>query len=107
MSDLIPFDPKQHKPIQTVGNRYATEYLASEKSPEGKAWNIPQIWFDPKTKQAKFLKGDKAWNAAKAFEGRTGRKFPRFNTIELAVKAAKARSKKGGATKKSLLRAND
>ena len=53
MSDLIPFDPKQHKPIQTVGNRYATEYLASEKSPEGKAWNIPQIWFDPKTKQAK------------------------------------------------------
>ena len=34
--NLEPFDPKKHKPIRTVGNRYATEYLASEKSPEGK-----------------------------------------------------------------------
>ncbi len=104
MADLIPFDPKKHKPIKTVGNNYATEYLASEKSPEGKAWNIPQIWFDSKTNKAKLLTGDSAWNAAKDFEDRTGKKFPRFETIELAVKAAEARSKKGGATKKSLLK---
>jgi len=103
MADLIPFDPKKHKPIKTVGGRSATEYLASEQSPEGKAWNIPTIWFNSETKEPKFLKGDKAWDEAKSFEDRTGKKFPRYNTIQLAVEAAKARSKKGGATKKSLL----
>jgi len=84
MADLIPFDPKKHKPISTVGGRSSTEYLASEQSPEGKAWN-----------------------AAKNFEDKTGKKFPRFETIALAVEAAKARSKKGGASKKSLLKADD
>ena len=107
MADLIPFDPKKHKPISTVGGRSATEYLASEQSPEGKAWNIPTIWFDSKTDKPKLLTGDKAWNAAKNFEDKTGKKFPRFETIALAVEAAKARSKKGGASKKSLLKADD
>ena len=107
MADLIPFDPKKHKPIKTVGGKNATEYLASEESPEGKAWNIPQIWFDSKTGKPKFLKGDKAWDEAKSYEDRTGKKFPRYKTINDAVNAAKTRSKKGGATKKSLLTTND
>ena len=49
------FDPKKHKPIDTVGGMKATEYLASETSPEGTAWNIPTIWFDKDTKEPVFL----------------------------------------------------
>ena len=100
--NLEPFDPKKHKPIPTVGNRYATEYLASEKSPEGKAWNIPTIWFDTETKEPVFLDGDKAWNASKKYEEETGKKFPRFKDIPTAVEAAEKRSNKGGASEKKL-----
>ena len=119
MAELEPFDPKKHKPIRTVGNRYATEYLASEKSPEGKAWNIPTIWFDTETKEpvflsetkekinedgtvTKYFSNDKAWNAAFKYEEETGKKFPRFKDIPTAVKAAEKRSDKGGASEKKL-----
>ena len=30
MGDLIPFDPKKHKPVKLPGGKNATEYLASE-----------------------------------------------------------------------------
>lgn len=106
MANLVPFDPKKHKAIDLPGGGKATEYLASEKSPEGAAWNIPQIWFDVETNQPKFLKGDKAWNEAKAYEDRTGKKFPRYKTIKQAVSAAEKRSSRGGASKKSLMNRN-
>ena len=102
MPNLVPFDPKKHKPVETVGGSKATEYLASERSPEGRAWNIPQIWFEEKTGKARFLSGDRAWNAAEDYEKSTGRKFPRYDTIKDAVSAAKARSKGGGASKNPL-----
>jgi len=107
MGDLIPFDPNKHKPIKLPGNRGATEYLVSETSPEGTAWNIPTIWFDSESNKPKLLTGDKAWNAAAAYEKRSGKKFPRFDSIDIAVEAAKSRSSKGGASKKSLIERSD
>ena len=103
MARFEPFDPTKHKPIDLPGGRKATEYLASEQSPEGKAWNIPQIWFDVKTGEPKYFTGDKAWNAAKEYEDTTGKKFPRFTNIDSAVNAARNRSAEGGASKKSLM----
>jgi len=103
LANLVPFDPKKHKAIDLPGGGKATEYLASEKSPEGTAWNIPQIWFDAETNEPKFLKGDKAWDEAKAYEDRTGKKFPRYKTIKQAVAAAEKRSASGGASRKSLM----
>jgi len=103
MGDLIPFDPKRHKPIRLPNGKEATEYLASETSPEGGGWNIPTIWFDSETGKPNFLTGDKAWNMAASYEERTGKKFPRFKSIPEAVDAAKKRSRSGGATNKSLI----
>jgi len=117
--NLEPFDPKKHKPIPTVGNRYATEYLASENAPDNGAWNIPTIWFDTETKEpvflsetkeeinkdgtvTKYFSNDKAWNAAFEYEKETGKKFPRFKDIPSAVEAAEKRSNKGGASEKKL-----
>jgi len=119
MAKLEPFDPKKHKPISTVGNRYATEYLASENAPDNGAWNIPTIWFDTETKEpvflsetkeeinkdgtvTKYFSNDKAWNAAFEYEKETGKKFPRFKDIPSAVEAAEKRSNKGGASEKKL-----
>ena len=113
MADFIPFDPKKHKPVNAVSlglpnakeGMNATEYLASETSPEGGVWNIPTVWFNKKTGEPVYFKNiDRAWNEAKAYEERTGKKFPRFKTIPLAVAAAEKRSKRGGATRKSLLK---
>ena len=102
MSELEPFDPKKHKPIDTVGGMKSTEYLVSEESPEGTAWNIPTIWFDKKTKEPVLRTGDDAWNTALEYEEETGKKFPRYKSISEAVDAAKKRSGKGGATEKKL-----
>jgi hypothetical protein len=103
---IEPFDPEKHEPIDTVGGMKATEYLASEPSPEGSAWNIPTIWYDKKTKKPVFLgdkdNSDRAWNAAYRYEKETGIKFPRYKNIESAVNAAINRSKDGGATKEKL-----
>jgi len=104
MVDLVPFDPKKHKPISTVAGGTATEYLASETAPDGGAWNIPQIWFDSETNKPKLLTGDKAWNQAFEYEERTGKKFPRFESIKEAVDSARSRSNGGGATRESLLK---
>ena len=112
MANFIPFDPKKHKPVDAVSlglpgakpGQNATEFLASEKSPEGGVWNIPTIWFNEETGKATYFKNiDRAWNEAKLYEERTGKKFPRFKTIPLAVAAAEGRSKRGGATKKELV----
>ena len=102
MASLEPFDPKKHKPIDTVDGNKATEYTTTMKSPDGKVWNIPQIWFDEKTKEPKYLAGDKAWDAAAKYEERTKKKFPRFNSIKEGDTAAQERSNAGGATDKSL-----
>jgi len=102
MPELEPFDPKKHEPIDTVGGMKSTEYLASEESPEGTAWNIPTIWFDKKTKEPVLRTGDDAWNAAFDYEKETGKKFPRYKNIREAVDAAEKRSSKGGATKEKL-----
>ena len=112
MANFIPFDPKKHKPVDAVSlglpgakpGQKATEFLASEKAPDGGAWNIPTIWFNEKTGEPTYFENiDTAWNKAKAYEERTGKKFPRFETLPLAVAAAKGRSKRGGATKEELV----
>ena len=108
---LEPYDPKKHKPVDTVGGSKATEYLASENSPEGivsgskEFWNIPTIWYDEKTKEPVFLGGEgneRAWRQAYIYEKETGKKFPRYKDSDSAVAGAKERSNKGGATNKSL-----
>ena len=107
MSDLIPFDPKKHKPIVAPNGMRTTERLISEGSPDGKVWNIPTVWFDSETGKPKLLPLDKALSAAVAYESSTGKSFPRFDSIESAVESAKARSERGGATSKSLINRDD
>ena len=103
MDNFEPFDPSKHTAVDLPGGRKATEYLASEQSPEGKAWNIPQIWFNTETGEAKFFASDKAWNTAQDYEKRTGNKFPRYDSISDAVSAAEKRSDSGVASRKSLI----
>ena len=102
--EVEPFDPKKHKPVQTAGQSYATEYLASEEVPEGKGkfFNIPTIWFDKETKEPLLFGKDRAINEAILYENRTGKKFPRYSSQEKAEEAAKKRSQKGGASKETL-----
>lgn len=103
MGELIPFDPDIHKPVYLDDSGIpSTEYLASETSPEGGAWNIPQIWFDSETGKHQLLVGDAAWEAAFMYEIRTGKSFPRFDNIPTAVFEAEKRSRAGGASKESL-----
>lgn len=107
MSDLIPFDPKKHKPIVAPNGMKTTERLISEDSPDGKVWNIPTVWFDSETGKPRLLPAQKAWSVAALYEKTTGRFFPRYENIPAAVAAAKARSNRDGALGGSLISKND
>ena len=97
-----PFNPKKHKPIQTVGRNYATEYTTSAKAPDGKVFTFPQIWFDVKTGESRYFGRDKGRAKALEYEKLTGKKFPRHDSFEEADEAAAKRSKTGGASKQLL-----
>lgn len=108
MSELKfePFNSSKHKPISTVGGSSATEYTATEQDPSGKFFNFPQIWFEVSTKKARLFSGERGMEKALEYESLTGKKFPRYNTVEEAVAAAEKRSRQGGASKKTLLKGN-
>lgn len=119
---LIPFDPKKHKPVdaKSIGipgakaGDVATEYSATEVSPDGQVWNIPTVWFDAQSGRAVYV-ADRAaaGDLASKYERSTGNKFPRFgvayngqkeNTaaFDKAVSAAEKRSSGGGAQQGAL-----
>ena len=100
--NVEPFDPFKHKPIQTVGNNYATEYIIGLDAPKGGILNIPSIWFDVETKEPMFFDQEKAFNAAIIYELKTGKKFPRFDNATKANEAARQRSMLGGASRETL-----
>jgi hypothetical protein len=99
-----PFDPEKHSPIQTAGQSTATEYTSTTESPDGDVWNIPQIWFSVETGEPVLKTGDDAWAAAYEYEKKTGKMFPRFNSIPEAESAAQSRSDQGGASEQPLAR---
>lgn len=98
---LEPFDPKKHKPTDIGLGGPSTEVSITENSPDGRVWNIPSLWW---TKEGKpmLLPPDQAVKVADEYERLSGKRFPRFSDIDTAVDAAKARSKKGGATFRTL-----
>ena len=107
MGNLVPFNPDKHKPLDAGDGRKMTEFLMTERSPEGTVWNIPSVWFDENTGKPMMLRGDDAWNEAVRYEKRTGKRFPRFKDLDSGVESAKTRSDLGGATKKSLIGSDD
>ena len=100
-----PFNPKKHKPIQTVGRNYATEYTTTAKAPDGGVFTFPQIWFDTEKGESKFFGKDKGRAKALEYEELTGKKFPRHDSFEEANKVAANRSRRGGASNKRLAKA--
>lgn len=100
-----PFNPKKHKPIQTVGSGFATEYTTTAKAPGGGVFTFPQIWFDTKSGESRFFRRDKGRAKALEYEKLTGKQFPRHDSFEKANKAAAKRSGKGGASQKQLAKA--
>ena len=104
MAELIPFDPRVHKPIQMPDGSIMTERTATEyvDGNSGQVWNIPTIWFEANTNKGVEVDLDRAIGLAHEYERRTGNEFPRFKTIEDAVSAAQQRSQSGGATQGSL-----
>ena len=99
---LLPFDPRIHVPQDVGLGGASTEYLATDKLPNGLLFNYPTIWFDA-VGNAHPLNGDAAYNQARQYEQETGRNFPRFLDVDTAVSAAKARSRLGGASSVPLM----
>ena len=98
MLELEPFDPSKHQPKDVGFGGESTEYLASEYDPEGVPFNFPQVWWDIGG-NPHVLTQEQAYEKAIQYEMKTGKKFPRFRTIEDAVGTASGRSNLGGATK--------
>jgi len=95
---LMPFDPQKNKPQDIGKGGPSTEVLITEYDGEGRVWNIPSVWWDDEGRPLE-LDTKNAVAVAKDYERQTGKMFPRFDSLEEGVRAAKKRSKKGGATK--------
>ena len=97
-----PFDPTKDKPIELPDGRIATEYTSTIEI-DGKFVNVPQIWFlNGKPLFFDARDNRKLDMMVASYERGTGKKFPRFDTEDEAVGAAKSRSLAGGASKSLL-----
>lgn len=98
--DLRPFDPSKDKPIQTVGQNYATEYLKTVVDPMSGKWMlVPSIWFKEDGSPTLVSDDDEAAYTAAYYSMTTGATFPTFSSREDADRWASGRSQSGGATK--------
>ena len=95
---LEPFDPAKHKPTDVGRGGLSTELLMTEYAPDGHVWNIPSLWWTKEGKPLVVDRPEDAVSMAEEYERLTGKKFPRFKSIEEGIIAAKKRSKKGGAS---------
>lgn len=84
---------------QNADGSRSTEVTITEKIGDSFA-NIPSLWMSG-GKIVEFST-DRAIEAAIAYEKRSGKRFPRFETVKDAVSAAEARSKRGGTGSGSL-----
>lgn len=111
-ANLVPFDRSLHasrdfgyKELTTGYRTQSTEIintysLEDEKYGNEFAVNVPSVWWD---EHGNSLELDSPLETALKYEKQTGMKFPRFGSIESAVKAAVARSRQGGAQKRPLI----
>tara|TARA_R110000787_G_scaffold84374_4_gene180889 strand:+ start:4155 stop:4502 length:348 start_codon:yes stop_codon:yes gene_type:complete len=101
--NLRPFDPEVDRPIDLPGGSGATEYLATSYDPDTQSWIVhPQIWFDRKTGEPKYLGGKNGLMATRALEIMGNPMFPRFKTVEEADIFASDRSQSGGAQQSTI-----
>ena len=91
-----PFDPATNVPRDNGDGSVSTELTVTNDAPDGGYWNIPTLWWD-KSGQPVEMPDVEAQKMALQYEQATGKKFPRFKSVDEAVSAAKARSAGGGA----------
>lgn len=99
---LEPFDPQKHTPKDIGKGGLTTEYLRTEYAPDGSVWNIPSVWWDDEGNPLEITDPKMLVELADTYERHSGKRFPRFRSIEDAVRAAKGRSAGGGATRSYL-----
>ena len=113
---LIPFDPKKHKPKDVGRGGPSSEVIITVDDPiTGEVMNIPSVYWDAKGEPTFFdtetdnvqtnrSNQNKAIKLALEYEEFTGKKFPRFapKAYQEAGNAARNRSNAGGATQGEL-----
>ena len=80
---------------------HSTELLMTEKI-DGKWTNIPSLWM--RGDKIVELSPSRAVSAARDYERRSKRRFPRFRSLSTAIGSAQARSSAGGISSGSLAR---
>ncbi|YP_010115339.1 DarB-like antirestriction [Sinorhizobium phage PBC5] len=93
---LRPFNAEERRP--NSDGSYSTEISTTWQLPDGKWVNVPSLWMG-KDGPKQFNADDEAGilGSMQRFEEQNGQKFPRFDSEQEAVAAAKTRSAAGGA----------
>lgn len=95
-ADLRPFNPGERR--DNSDGTYSTEISTTWQLPDGKWVNVPSLWMGPDgPKQFDAGDEDGILGAMQRWEAKSGKPFPRFDSEQQAVDAAKARSAAGGA----------
>jgi hypothetical protein len=92
---LRPFAPGEF--VQNNDGSISTERSVTIQGPDGSWMNVPSLWMAPNGPQDFGTDEAAIFDAADYYERTTGKKFPRFGTVEEAVFEAENRSKRGGA----------
>jgi len=89
---LRPFDEGERR--ENPDGSYSTELIATEYLPDGSIANFPTLWMTPDGPVQLGVR--EAMQAALEYERATGKKMPRFKSIDEAVRYAQTRSRMGG-----------
>ena len=92
---LRPFEPGEY--VQNDDGTISTELSVTVQHPDGSWMNVPSLWMTRNGPRDFGTDEDAILDAADYYERKTGKKFPRFRTVDEAVFEAESRSKRGGA----------
>lgn len=91
---LRPFEPGEY--VDNGDGSRSTERTVSVPLPDGSWMNAPSLWMSPKGPWDFGMNEDYITDMALWYERATGKKFPRYGSVDEAVQASKARSAGGG-----------
>lgn len=80
--------------LRNADGSISTELTTTETLEDGTVINVPTVWMTPSG--IRRLSPEESLDMALKFEERGRKRFPRFNSVDEAVAAAKRRSEQGG-----------
>ena len=102
-NDIFPRPLRAGESRPNPDGSYSTEITMTERDATGMFFNFPSLYMT-RDGIKQFKDPGEAMDKALEYEKQSGKKFPRYRDLEAALKAAEARTSKGGTRQGALAR---